>query len=108
MWVLRLSLQLGRLPHELEHALTAEDLALYQALVEIDGPFWGQRETQMIARLCSVVAATAGANLPPDEFEPEWTVGPAGDAPAGNLLPPADGLALLAARYGFAVAEELP
>jgi len=87
-------------PAELEERLTPEDLALYQAWVELDGPWWGEREAAHLKQLCSVVAATAGADLPPDRFDTEWTVGAPGEAPA-NLLPPADGLAIWAARHGL-------
>jgi hypothetical protein len=102
--VLRLSLALGRTRRELEDALTAEDLALYQALVEVDGPWWGEREAAYLRQLCSVQAAAGGASIPPADFAVEWRVGDdAGDA---NLLPPADGLALFAARHGLDVSEE--
>ena len=74
--------------------------------MEIDGPWWGEREAAHLRQLCSVQAAAGGVSIPPDEFEIEWTVGAAGE-PAVRLLPPADGLALFAARHGLPV-EEVP
>lgn len=86
--------------------LTAHDVALYQALVEIDGPWWGEREAAMMRQLCSVQAAAAGSDIEPDRFSIEWTVGPA-TSTAGNLLPAGDGLAVFAARHGLRL-EEVP
>ncbi len=103
LWLLRLSFPLGRTPAELAEVLTARDLALYQALVEIDGPWWGEREAAMSRQLCSVQAAAAGASIPPDEFAIEWSVGSTPDRPAANLLPSSEGLALFAARHGAEV-----
>lgn len=105
LWVIRLSLILGRTPSELAEVLTAEDLALYQAFVEIDGPWWGEGHAALLRQLCSVSAAAAGANIPPDSFKIDWTVGPPGDEPADNLLAPEDGIAIFAARHGLDVEE---
>ncbi|VTU02774.1 unnamed protein product [Gemmataceae bacterium] len=105
LWLLRLSLVLHATPAELEGRLTAADLSLYQALVEIDGPWWGEREAAMLRQLCSVQAAAAGSNIPPDQFAIEWTIGQGDDAAAANLLPPADGLAAFAAHHGLHVSE---
>ena len=104
LWLVRLSLPLGRTPTELAEVLTLDDLALYQAAAEIDGPFWGEREAAHMRQLASVVAATRGADIPPDEFKIEWTIG-GPDAPPANLLPPAEGLELFAARIGLDVVE---
>ncbi|MDY3558124.1 hypothetical protein R5W23_000845 [Gemmata sp. JC673] len=103
MWVLRLSIALGRLPDELERVLTAAQLAEYQALVELDGPWWGEREASYLRQLCSVTAAAAGAQIPADQFQIEWTIG----ATPVNLLPSADGLALFADCFGLGI-EETP
>lgn len=105
MWVLRLSLALGRTPAELERTLTADELAEYQALVELDGPWWGEREAAHLRQLCSVQAAAAGADIPADQFQIEWALGSAGGT---NLLPSADGIALFAGAFGLDVVEELP
>ena len=107
LWLLRLSLVLGGTPAELEARLTVGDLALYQALVEIDGPWWGEREAAMLRQLCSVQAAAAGSALTPDTLPIEWSVGAPNVSPTGNLLPPAAALPALAAHHGLAV-EELP
>ncbi|WP_162669683.1 hypothetical protein [Gemmata massiliana] len=105
--MLRLSLALGRTPGELFEQLTATDLALYQALVEIDGPWWGEREAAHLRQIASVQAAAAGADVPPDQFEIEWRVGE--DAPATtsefNLLPAAEGILMFAAQNGLEVQE---
>lgn len=42
-------------------------------------------------------------SIPAEDYRIEWTVG--GSAPPANLLPPAEGLALLAARLGAAATE---
>jgi hypothetical protein len=107
VWVLRLSLALGRTPAELADVLTAADLALYQAIVEMDGPWWGAREAAYLRQLCAVQAAAGGASIPPDDFSIEWIVGAAAEGgPTCNLLPPTDGLAIFAARHGLDVTEE--
>lgn len=93
---------MGRTRGELVELLTADDLALYQALVEIDGPFWGKRETAMMAQLCSLQAAAGGVHIPADEFEIEWRVGESAEA-GGNMLAPAEGLELFAALHGLKV-----
>jgi TolB-like protein len=98
---MRLSLSLGRLPAELAELLTLDDLAAYQALVELDGPFWLEGTAAQLRILTSVVAATAGAELPADRFAIEWNLGRRDAAEVVNLLPPADGLALWAGRYGL-------
>lgn len=103
MWVLRLSLALGRTPAELLDVLTTADLALYQALVEIDGPWWGEREAAHLRQLCSVQAAAGGADIPAEQFNIEWRVGASAEAPDANLLPPCDGLEIFAARHGLDV-----
>lgn len=106
LWLLRLSLILPHPPSILAELLTADDLALYQAWVEVDGPWWGEREAALLRQLCSVVAATSGSKIPPDDFKSEWTVGPATETAGANLLPPADGLAIFAARHGLTLTEE--
>lgn len=93
-------------PAALEETLTAEDLALYQALVELDGPWWGEREAAYLRQLCAVQAAAGGSRISAAEFAIEWRVGPA-DGDAANLLPPEEGLALFADRHGLTV-QELP
>lgn len=106
LWLLRLSLKLGRLPGELAELLTAEDLAAYQALVEIDGPFWGEGQAALLRQLCSIGAAQCGADIPPDDFAIEWTVGgKADDGPAAPLLDPNAGIEIFAARYGIELVE---
>jgi hypothetical protein len=56
-----------------------------------------------------VTAAAHGSDAPPDRFTIDWRVGGAADRAAGvNLLPPADGLSALAARYGMKVEESSP
>lgn len=82
--------------------LTTGDLAEYQALVEIDGPWWGEREAAYARRLCSLIAATGGADHAPDDFAITWSIGSAAE-PEGNFLPPADGLVIFAARYKLRV-----
>jgi hypothetical protein len=105
LWLHRLSLVYGILPDDLAELLTLDQLNAFLALVEIDGPFWGEREAAASRLLCSVVAATAGAEVDPDRFRQEWTLG--ADAPAGvNLLKSADGVALFAARYGGTLTTE--
>lgn len=85
--------------------MTARDVALYQAWVEVDGPWWGEREDAQLRQLCSISAAAAGVPTPPDEFRLEWQLGGA-DGPAVNLLSPADGLAAFAAINGLDVTPE--
>jgi hypothetical protein len=75
--------------------------------VEIDGPWWGEREAAMMRQLCSVQAAATGTDIEPDRFAIEWTVGVSGDQPR-NLLPADDGLAIWAARHGLEVEEVRP
>lgn len=106
MWVVRLSLALGRTVAELEAALTPADLALYQAVVEIDGPWWGEREAAHLRQLAAVQAAAAGAHVPADDFRIEWTLGPA--AAADRLLPSNDGLELFAARHHLPITRAAP
>jgi hypothetical protein len=97
---------MGRTERELAEVLTVAELSRYQALVEIDGPWWGEREAALLQQLCSVQAAAGGADIPPEEFKIQWRVGPAAvDPPAGRLLPPNDGIAIFAARYGLPVIE---
>jgi hypothetical protein len=69
----------------------------------VDGPWWGEREAAYLRQLCSVQAAAAGADLPPDKFAIEWAVGPA--APQEPLLDAATGLRAFAARYGLTTEE---
>lgn len=76
---------------------------MFQAAIEIDGPFWNEGLAAHLRQLCSITAAGAGADLPPDEFAIEWGIGAAGEAPPANELPPAEGLELFAARYGLDV-----
>ncbi len=101
--MVRLSLQLGRTRTELLETLTAEDLGFYQAVVEIDGPWWGEREAAHMEQLCSIQAAAAGADVEPDAFKIGWTVGAPGEHDQGgaNLLPSNDGIELFAARFGL-------
>jgi hypothetical protein len=96
----------GRTTRELAEVLTAADLAEYQALVEIDGPWWGEREAAHLRQLCALQAAAGGTDSSPDDWEIEWQVGPA-DAPDVNLLAPEDGIKIMAAGFGLAV-EEVP
>lgn len=56
--------------------------------------------------MTSTVAATGGADVPPDRYRLDWTLGAVEDAAGVNLLPPADGLALWADRYGLDVVTE--
>lgn len=107
LWLVRLSPVLGATPAELLDRLTAEDLALYQAAVEIDGPWWGAREAAYFRQLTSVTAAAAGCDLPADQLDIEWTVGRPAEA-AGVLFTPAEGIALFASRHGLAVEHEDP
>jgi len=55
--------------------------------------------------LCAVVAASAGASIAEEQFAIEWTVGRR-EAAGVNLLPPADGLAILAGRLGADLVRE--
>lgn len=106
-WLVRLSLRLGRTPTELAEVLTAADLSLYQAVTEIDGPWWGESETAHLRQLTAVTAAAGGVPIPSDEFRITWTVG--GDSGPGEgvyLLDPADGLKMWAQSYGLTVTEE--
>jgi len=56
-------------------------------------------------QLCAVTAAAAGATITAEQFALEWAVGRQ-DAPRVNLLPPADGLAILAGRLGAELERE--
>jgi hypothetical protein len=103
LWSLRLCVLFHRPLAELDQVLTAAEIGLWMAMVEIDGPWWGEREAALLRQLCSVQAAAAGADLPPDQFRVEWVVGESA-ASSENLLPPDDGLEILAARYGVPVA----
>jgi hypothetical protein len=108
LWVIRLSLALGKSPRWIEEELTAEDLAHYQAAVEIDGPWWcGEHVAGHVRELCSITAAAGGVSIPPDEFKVPWAVGARDpDQAAGfNLIPPEDGLAAFAARHGLDLVE---
>lgn len=96
---------MGRTPGELAEVLTARELALFQAAVEIDGPFWGAREAAYMRQLTSVNAAAAGASVSPDELEIEWRVGGPGETGGPNLLDPADGLSMFAAMHGRQLSE---
>jgi len=116
MWLYRLSLTLGRLPGELAEVLTAADVAAYAAMVELEGPWWGEREAHAIRELCSVVAATAGVSIAAEQFRHSWTVGPraapeaSADDQAGadqaDQFTGAEGLQLFAAAYGLDVVRE--
>lgn len=97
---MRLSLALGRLPDELAEVLTAGGLAEYQALCELDGPWWGEREAAHLRQLCAIQSAAGGVSASPDEFAIEWTVGtPPAAADVINLVPFEDGIQILAAQY---------
>lgn len=67
--------------------------------MEIDGPYWGERDAAYFRQLCSLSAAANGVVIPPDDFELKWTLGPA-DGPPVNLIPPEIGLEIFAARHG--------
>lgn len=85
--------------------LTARDLALYQALAAIDGPWWGERESAYARLLCSVTAAAGGVSIPADDFAIEWVYCEAGDQTEAERLTPADGLRMLAKMNRVPVTE---
>lgn len=103
--MVRLSLVMGRTVAELESLLTPADLALYQAVVEVDGPWWGEREASYLRQLAAVQAAAAGAAVPAERFRIDWALGPAA---AADLLPSNDGLALFAARHELPITQVSP
>lgn len=72
--------------------------------MEVDGPWWGEREAAYLRQLAAVGAAAGGTSVSPDEFKLDWHVGPS-DAPPANLLSPDDGLAIFAARHGLELSE---
>lgn len=102
---------MGRTRAELEELLTAADLALYQAVVEIDGPWWGAREAAHLRQIAAVTSRAAGADVQPEDFEIEWRVGKGpdqgeGEQPGPNLLPAVDGMRMMAAAAGLTLTEE--
>ena len=100
----RLSLHLRRTPAELAQVLTLGELVGYQALVELDGPWWLEGTAAYLRQLSSVIAASVGAQIPDERFTIEWEIG-GQESPRVNLLPAADGLAILAGRLGAELVE---
>lgn len=69
--------------------------------MEIDGPWWGEREVAYLKQVCAVIAASRGVAGSPDDYAIEWVFGDS----VARLLPANEGLAILAERYGLEVIQ---
>lgn len=53
--------------------LTRDELSLWIAFGEVDGPWWEERADLLAARIAQTIAAAAGVERPLTEFLIDWT-----------------------------------